>query len=115
MIAQFTPEGYVEIDRTRLIEPTTSVGFGARRRFDRAVNWSHPAYANRHIIARNDHEIIRGSRAESPTCCERDTSKWPREIGAVRTAFRRSVLRSAQQQTHFFQRCGCRHGYGPSC
>ena len=64
MIAQFTPEGYVEIDRTRLIEPTTSVGYGARRSFDRAVNWSHPAYANRHIIARNDHEIVRASLAK---------------------------------------------------
>ena len=64
MIAQFTPEGYVEIDRTHLIEPTTSVGYGARRRFDRLVNWSHPAYANRHIIARNDREIIRASLAQ---------------------------------------------------
>ena len=64
MIAQFTPDGYVEIDRTRLLEPTTSVGFGARRSFDRAVNWSHPAYANRHIIARNDHEIVRASLAK---------------------------------------------------
>ena len=64
MIAQFTPEGYVEIDRTRLIEPSTSVGYGARRSFDRLVNWSHPAYANRHIIARNDHEIVRASLAK---------------------------------------------------
>ena len=64
MIAQFTPEGYVEIDRTRLLEPTTSVGYGARRSFDRIVNWSHPAYANRHVIARNDHEIVRASLAK---------------------------------------------------
>ena len=63
MIAQFTPEGHVEIDRTRLLEPTTSVGFGARRSFDRGVNWFHPAYANRHVIARNDHEIVRASLA----------------------------------------------------
>ena len=64
MIAQFTPEGYVEVDRTRLIEPTTSVGYGARRSFDRLVNWSHPAYANQHIIVRNDHEIVRASLAK---------------------------------------------------
>ena len=34
-----------------------------------AVNWSHPAYANRHIVARNDTEIIRASLAAnySPT------------------------------------------------
>jgi hypothetical protein len=28
-----------------------------------AVNWSHPAFANRHMIARNDKEIIRYSMA----------------------------------------------------
>jgi hypothetical protein len=27
------------------------------------VNWSHPAYANRHIYARNDEEIICASLA----------------------------------------------------
>ena len=61
MIAQFTPEGYVELDRTKLIEATGSAGYGPRKAFDRAVNWSHPAYANRHIVHRNDREIIRAS------------------------------------------------------
>ena len=61
IIAQFTPEGYVEQSRTLLIEPTSSAGFGPRRLFDRLVNWSHPAYANRHIFQRNDTEIIRAS------------------------------------------------------
>lgn len=61
VIAQFTPTGYVEIDRTKLIEPTASAGYGARKLFDRLVNWSHPAYANRHIVVRNDREIIRAS------------------------------------------------------
>ena len=65
IIAQFTPAGYVEIDRTRLIEPTSSsgVGEGPSKRWDRMVNWSHPAYANRHIVHRNDREIIRASLA----------------------------------------------------
>ena len=65
IIARFTPEGYVEIDRTRLIDPTSSsgVGEGPRKRWDRMVNWSHPAYANRHIVHRNDREIIRASLA----------------------------------------------------
>jgi len=63
IIARFTPEGYEELSRTKLIEPTTSAGFGAARRFDRIVNWSHPAYANRNIVHRNDHEIIRASLA----------------------------------------------------
>ena len=61
IIAQFTPDGYVEHGRTRLIEPTSDAGFGPRRLFDRLVNWSHPAYANRHIFHRNDNEIIRVS------------------------------------------------------
>ncbi len=61
MIAQFTPEGYIELDRTKLIEATGSAGLGPRKRFDRVVNWSHPAYANRHIVHRNDREIIRAS------------------------------------------------------
>ena len=61
IMAQFTPDGYVELGRTRLIEPTSNSAFGPRRRFERMVNWSHPAYANRHIFHRNDNEIIRAS------------------------------------------------------
>ena len=75
IIAQFTPEGYVELSRTSLIEPTSSSGFGASRRHDRMVNWSHPAYANRHVVHRNDREIIRASLAaadyEQPAVTER--------------------------------------------
>ncbi len=59
----FTPEGYQEFDRTHLIEPTSSAGYGPGKLFDRRVNWTHPAYANRHIITRNDREIIRASLA----------------------------------------------------
>ena len=63
VLARFTPTGYEEIDRTFLIEPTS--GGGGRRELE-AVNWSHPAYANGHIVARNDREIVRASlRAES--------------------------------------------------
>ena len=60
IIARFTPEGYEEISSTQLIEPTTRPG---NRRELRLVNWSHPAYANRHIHARNDTEVIRASLA----------------------------------------------------
>ncbi len=67
IIAQFTPEGYVELDRTKLIEPTSSAAShmtsGPQTRWNRAVNWSHPAYANRHIFQRNDKELIRVSLA----------------------------------------------------
>lgn len=55
IIAKLSVKGYQEISRTQLIKPTTNPG---NRRELGAVNWSHPAYANRHIIARNDEEII---------------------------------------------------------
>jgi outer membrane protein assembly factor BamB len=55
IIARFSPAGYEEISRTPLIKPTTP---GGGRREMGAVNWSHPAYANRHIFARNDEEIL---------------------------------------------------------
>jgi outer membrane protein assembly factor BamB len=60
IIAALSPKGYQEISRTKLIKPTSNPG---NRREIGAVNWSHPAYANRHIIARNDTEIIRASLA----------------------------------------------------
>ena len=55
IVAKFSPEGYREISRANLIKPTSDSG---NRRELGAVNWSHPAYANRHIVARNDEEII---------------------------------------------------------
>jgi hypothetical protein len=61
--AQFTPDGYVERGRLKLIEATSDAGFGPANRFDRKVNWSHPAFANGHIVHRNDNEIIRASLA----------------------------------------------------
>ena len=63
IIARLTPTGYVELSRTKLIEPTS--GSGTRTPHgaiaERIVNWTHPAYANGHIVHRNDHEIIRAS------------------------------------------------------
>jgi outer membrane protein assembly factor BamB len=55
IIARLSPEGYQEISRTQLIKPTSNPG---NRRELGVVNWSHPAYSNRHVIARNDEEII---------------------------------------------------------
>ena len=67
ILAKFTPTGYVELGRTMLIEPTS--GSGTRTPHgaiaERIVNWTHPAYANRHIVQRNDYEIIRASLAET--------------------------------------------------
>ena len=51
IIAKLSPKGYEEISRAHLLEPTnTSAG--------RDVLWSHPAFANRCVFARNDKEII---------------------------------------------------------
>ena len=62
IIARFTPQGYQEISRTPLIKPTSIPG---DRRALGVVNWSHPAYANRRIYARNDEEILCASLARS--------------------------------------------------
>jgi outer membrane protein assembly factor BamB len=55
IIAKLSPQGYQEISRANLIRPTSSPG---NRRELGAVNWTHPAYANRHLVTRNDEEII---------------------------------------------------------
>jgi len=51
IIAKLSPKGYEEIGRSKLLEPTGVV-------FGRDVVWSHPAFANRCIYARNDKELI---------------------------------------------------------
>lgn len=68
-IVRFDPDGYVELDRTHLIDPTSRSGYGGSRagsrsrfrhgRSDRLVAWAHPAFANRHVVVRNDEEIVR--------------------------------------------------------
>ncbi len=52
IIAKLTPQGYRELSRARLIEPTRRVG-------RRMTIWSHPAFAMRSVFARNDKEIVR--------------------------------------------------------
>lgn len=56
IIAKLSPEKYVEVSRTRLIEPDNH---DARR----PVVWSHPAFANRCVYARNDKELVCASLA----------------------------------------------------
>ena len=57
IIAKLAPEKYSELDRVHLLDPTN-------RDPGRAVVWSHPAFANRSVYARNDKEIICVSMAE---------------------------------------------------
>jgi len=61
IVADLQPDGYHELSRTQLITPTSA---GAGSRDLKNVNWVNPSYANRHIITRNDVEIIRGSLAK---------------------------------------------------
>ena len=51
IIARLTPKGYEEIDRA------TCSSRRARPQARRVV-WSHPAFANRCVFARNDKELI---------------------------------------------------------
>ena len=51
IIAKLSPRGYEEMSRAHLLEPTGDAS-------GRKVVWSHPAFANRHVYARNDIEII---------------------------------------------------------
>jgi len=57
--AQLTSQGYKEISRVALLEPT--LPFAGRN-----VTWSPPAYANRHVFARNGKELICASLAVKP-------------------------------------------------
>ena len=56
ILARLSPEGYTEISRARLIEPTFP--FGGKKR-----SWTPPAFANRHVFARTDKELVCASLA----------------------------------------------------
>jgi outer membrane protein assembly factor BamB len=58
ILAKLSPSGYEEIDKFKILEPSEP----ARNRM---VVWSHPAFANRCIFARNDKEMVCVSLAAS--------------------------------------------------
>jgi outer membrane protein assembly factor BamB len=51
IIARLTPDGYKEISRAHILDPTNSLP-------GRPVVWSHPAFANKSMYVRNDEEIV---------------------------------------------------------
>ena len=57
--ARLTPEGYHELARAPLLRPT--VPFGGRN-----VAWAPPAYANGHVFARSDEELVCASLSDRP-------------------------------------------------
>ncbi|MEM4724057.1 MAG: PQQ-binding-like beta-propeller repeat protein [Candidatus Hadarchaeum sp.] len=52
IIAKLTPTGYEELSRAHLLDPTNKDARG------RLTVWSHPAFANRRVYARNDRELV---------------------------------------------------------
>ncbi|HEY8747994.1 MAG TPA: hypothetical protein VIM11_08470 [Tepidisphaeraceae bacterium] len=57
--ANLTPEGYHEITRARVLNP--AVTFSRRK-----TAWAAPAFANRHIFARTNKELVCASLAIDP-------------------------------------------------
>ena len=51
ILANLTAAGYEEISRFHLLDPTNEC-------FGRAVVWSHPAFAEKSVFARNDKELV---------------------------------------------------------
>lgn len=52
ILAKLSPEGYEELGRFHVLEPTNEA-------FGRPVVWSHPAFAEKSMFARNDRELVR--------------------------------------------------------
>lgn len=57
VMAELTREGYRELGRFQVLEPTSEA-------FGRRVVWSHPAYADRTAFVRNDRELVAVSIAQ---------------------------------------------------
>lgn len=51
ILAELSEDGYSELGRSHILEPTTGT-------YGRKVIWSHPAFAQRCVFARNDAEIV---------------------------------------------------------
>jgi hypothetical protein len=57
ILAHLSPQGYREICRTTLVEPTYPFG-------GRELTWAAASFANRHVYARNEKEIICASLSQ---------------------------------------------------
>jgi len=51
ILARLSPQGYEEMGRFHVLEPTNHT-------FGRPVVWSHPAFADRCLFARNDGQLV---------------------------------------------------------
>ncbi len=59
LIANISPAGLTVLERAELIEPTTT-----QLRQRGGVCWSHPAFAEKSVFARNDNRLVRASLAK---------------------------------------------------
>jgi outer membrane protein assembly factor BamB len=53
ILSKLSPKGYQELGRALLIKPTRG-----QLNERGGVTWSHPAFANQHVFARNDEELV---------------------------------------------------------
>jgi len=51
IIAKLSPKGYEEVSRAHLLDPTSTA-------WGRTLVWSHPAFADKCVFARNDKELV---------------------------------------------------------
>ena len=51
IIAKMTPDGFRELGRAKMVEPTSE-------NWGRKIVWSHPAFSNKCVFMRNDKEIV---------------------------------------------------------
>ena len=51
ILADLTPKGYAEVSRAQILKPTNKLA-------GRPVVWTHPAFADRCCVARNDGEVV---------------------------------------------------------
>ncbi len=86
IIARFSPAGYEEISRTQLIAPTSN---SSNRRRLGGVSWVAAAYANRHVLVRNDEEVLSASLAAA------DYPDLPASSAPVRAALTRPAAPAA--------------------
>jgi outer membrane protein assembly factor BamB len=57
VIAKLSPKGYEEVSRAHLLDPTSTA-------WGRTLVWSHPAFADKCVFARNDRELVCASLAK---------------------------------------------------
>jgi outer membrane protein assembly factor BamB len=107
ILARLSPEGYQELGRFHVLEPTNSA-------MGRPVVWSHPAFAQKCLFARNDKELVCVSLAADQSAHYRHGRPFLRGVTVSMGQF---LLRTAVlcpqnlRQGRLTERevCHCRH------